>query len=65
LQRWIYPVDKKRVNEFGQVFDEKTREELQRQEQEEQKKKEQQEGGSSSEQSDIVPETDVRAKKTE
>lgn len=58
MQRWIYPVDKKRVNEFGQVFDEQTRQELQRQEQEEQQKQ----VGSSS---DVVPETDVRAKKTE
>eukprot|EP00026_Physarum_polycephalum_P004364 Phypoly_transcript_04382.p1 GENE.Phypoly_transcript_04382~~Phypoly_transcript_04382.p1 ORF type:complete len:377 (+),score=58.41 Phypoly_transcript_04382:840-1970(+) len=63
-QRWIYPVDKKRVNEFGQVFDEKTREELQQQEQEQQRQKEQQESDSA-EQNDIVPETDVHAKKTE
>jgi len=37
-QRWIYPVDKKRINEFGQVFDEDTRKELERQDQESEQK---------------------------
>jgi hypothetical protein len=63
FQRWIYPIDKKRVNEFGQVFDEQTRQELQRQEQEQQGPQ-----GSIEQRApdnDIVPETDVRAKKTE
>lgn len=59
MQRWIYPVDKKRVNEFGQVFDEETRKELERQEQE------QIQNQSEKPTDEVIPETDVVAKKTE
>lgn len=48
IQRWIYPVDKKRANEFGQVFEDPN-------------------ATAATEQntSEIIPETNVLAKKTE
>lgn len=58
MQRWIYPVDKKRVNEFGQVFDENVIKELQ------QKEQQQLQSSSSTDTSSDVPKT-AQAKKTE